>query len=121
MTVEYHVTQKQLSQIKRAADHMGLSWQSIAARPASAARLCEAIDQWGIASGCQEWSESLPLVTMLKGSSFCGKKTTASEDLHQMALKAVEDACPGRDHMNGIQSHAYDSGSCLFCKQPEAK
>lgn len=57
MTVEYHVTQKQLSQIKRAAVWMGLPWRPIAARPASAARLCEAIDQWGIPSGCQEWSE----------------------------------------------------------------
>jgi hypothetical protein len=31
--------------------------------------------------------------------------------------KATNDMCPGREHMNGPMSHAYENGFCLFCNQ----
>jgi hypothetical protein len=38
--------------------------------------------------------------------------------LFDVSFKEI-DMCPGRDHMNGPQLHAYDNGFCLYCKRPK--
>ena len=55
MTTQYQISRKQLATVKRAAKHMGQGWQAEAARPSSAARLCDAIERLGLEDGCEEW------------------------------------------------------------------
>ena len=45
--------------LKKACKHMGLSWTAEAARPDTAKKLVELVDEHGLEKGCEMWAEFL--------------------------------------------------------------
>jgi len=57
MTFKFNLSNDALSIVKKAAKHMGLKWETIAARPSSAARLVKYIGLLGMDVGCEKWGD----------------------------------------------------------------
>lgn len=54
--VRYLLSPADLRTVKRAAKHMGLGWEAIAARPRTAAELVALVDEFGVRDGCDKWA-----------------------------------------------------------------
>ena len=95
MATNYQISFADLSIIRTAATHMGLTWQSIAARPASARVLVDAVNQNGIEDGCEAWGDS-----SIPGSLEVTNRAVAPTTYPEKYFHSPEDGVAIRDYIS---------------------